>query len=277
MLRRQIRRHGDMSLFVQRSLDEVDLCSVEIGRFHRKKVLSTTKATQAVMPVSLRRKLQEIAPERGCSMNQLREFCGHNPISSGVQVGTGGKRGPSTGVRVSAKRRKCPFSFDSRAGQAWLGRVAVSGSTPRVLGWLSGDAKRRTWSTTLDRLRLRCPDLQCAAFVLLASWWASQSDEDGDLGQAVADASGFKACSFRMEIAQPLHPTRGLPLPIAPIQGKEAPGFGVGSQASHSAGVRKDRHHGSWLAHVSPLCRLDISEADSQQAGAQLGGLENWH
>src|SRR5215510_8613439 len=29
------------------------------------------------------------------------EFCGHNPISSGMQVGGGGKRGPSTGVRVS--------------------------------------------------------------------------------------------------------------------------------------------------------------------------------
>ena len=71
MLRRRIRRHGDMSLFVQRSLDEVDLLSVEIGRFHGKKVLSTTKATQVVMPVSLRKKLQEIAPERGCSMNEL--------------------------------------------------------------------------------------------------------------------------------------------------------------------------------------------------------------
>jgi integrase len=37
------------------------------------------------------------------------EFCGHNPISSGVPVSTGGKRGPSTGVRVGAKRRKCPL------------------------------------------------------------------------------------------------------------------------------------------------------------------------
>jgi len=71
MLRRRIRRHGDMSLSVQRSLDEIDLRLVEIGRFHGKKVLSTTKATQVVMPVSLRKKLQEIAPERGCSMNEL--------------------------------------------------------------------------------------------------------------------------------------------------------------------------------------------------------------
>src|ERR1700735_3556831 len=37
------------------------------------------------------------------------EFCSHNPISSGIPVGTGGQRGPSTGVRVSAKRRKSPL------------------------------------------------------------------------------------------------------------------------------------------------------------------------
>jgi len=37
------------------------------------------------------------------------EFCGHNPISSGIPVGTGGKRGPSTGVRVSAKRQRSPL------------------------------------------------------------------------------------------------------------------------------------------------------------------------
>jgi hypothetical protein len=53
----------------------------------------------------------------------------------------------------------------------------------------------------------------------------SQSDEDAGVGQAVADASGFEACTSRMEIAQPLHSTRGLPLPVAPTQGKEAPGL----------------------------------------------------
>ena len=37
------------------------------------------------------------------------EFCGHNPISSGIPVGSGGKRGPSTGVRISAKRRNSPL------------------------------------------------------------------------------------------------------------------------------------------------------------------------
>jgi integrase len=37
------------------------------------------------------------------------EFCPHNPISSGIPVGSGGKRGPSTGVRVSAKRQRSPL------------------------------------------------------------------------------------------------------------------------------------------------------------------------
>jgi hypothetical protein len=71
MLRRKMRKHGDMSAFVRQSLEEVDLRSVELLRFHGKKVLSTSKATQVVMPVGLRKKLQEVAPERGCSMNEL--------------------------------------------------------------------------------------------------------------------------------------------------------------------------------------------------------------
>ena len=37
------------------------------------------------------------------------EFISRNPISSGIQVGAGSKRGPSTGVRVSAKREKAPI------------------------------------------------------------------------------------------------------------------------------------------------------------------------
>lgn len=37
------------------------------------------------------------------------EFCSRNPISSGIPVGKGGARGPSTGVRVSAKRQRSPL------------------------------------------------------------------------------------------------------------------------------------------------------------------------
>jgi hypothetical protein len=37
------------------------------------------------------------------------EFASTNAISSGTPVGSGGKRGPSVGVRVSAKRQKAPI------------------------------------------------------------------------------------------------------------------------------------------------------------------------
>jgi integrase len=47
------------------------------------------------------------------------EFCGYNPISSGIPVGTGGKRGPSTGVRISAKRQRSPLVLSP--GQVKLG------------------------------------------------------------------------------------------------------------------------------------------------------------
>ncbi|HTC92051.1 MAG TPA: site-specific integrase [Terriglobales bacterium] len=40
------------------------------------------------------------------------ELCTCNPISSGVPVGTGGKRPPSTGVRVSTKREKEPLVLE---------------------------------------------------------------------------------------------------------------------------------------------------------------------
>jgi integrase len=37
------------------------------------------------------------------------EFCAHNPISSGIPIGAGGKRPPSVGVRVSTKRQREPI------------------------------------------------------------------------------------------------------------------------------------------------------------------------
>jgi integrase len=52
------------------------------------------------------------------------EFCGRNPISSGGPAGTGGSRGPSVGVRVSAKRQKAPLILSSeelKLGLAELG------------------------------------------------------------------------------------------------------------------------------------------------------------
>jgi len=51
------------------------------------------------------------------------EFCTHNPISSGIPVGVGGKSGPSVGVRVSAKRRRCPLVLSSEQVASGLGHL----------------------------------------------------------------------------------------------------------------------------------------------------------
>jgi integrase len=51
------------------------------------------------------------------------EFCGHNPISSGIPVGAGGKRGPSTGVRVSAKRQKSPLVLSAEQVKLGLAQL----------------------------------------------------------------------------------------------------------------------------------------------------------
>jgi integrase len=51
------------------------------------------------------------------------EFCGHNPISSGIQVGSGGKRGPSVGVRISAKRQRAPLVLSSEQVKQGLAQL----------------------------------------------------------------------------------------------------------------------------------------------------------
>jgi integrase len=73
-----------------------------------------------VKTVDVERWLREAAASNGtrakikCVMSALFshavrwEFASTNPISSGIPVGSGGKRGPSVGVRVSAKRQKAP-------------------------------------------------------------------------------------------------------------------------------------------------------------------------
>jgi integrase len=63
------------------------------------------------------------------------EFCGHNPISSGIPVGAGGKRGPSTGVRVSAKRQEAPLFLSPEQVKLGLAKLEFR---DRLLVFLDG-------------------------------------------------------------------------------------------------------------------------------------------
>jgi len=80
------------------------------------------------------------------------EFCGHNPISSGIPVGSGGKRGPSTGVRISAKRQRSPLVLSPK--QVKLGLVELEFRDQLLvflegaLGIRQGELGALRWSTT---------------------------------------------------------------------------------------------------------------------------------
>lgn len=140
MLRSRIRRHGDMSLFVQKSLEEMDLDSVEVLRFHGKKVTSTTKATQVVMPVSLRKKLQGAAPARGCSMNELL----NSAVLAWLRKGR-----PS---RVSMSKRQAVYDLMSveERKQLWQSLVSLTGvetgprSPSREGGYYEWDSRAKS-------------------------------------------------------------------------------------------------------------------------------------
>jgi integrase len=90
---------------------------------------------QKVKTVDVERWLREATVSNGtrakikCVMSALFshavrwEFTSNNPISSGIPVGAGGKRGPSVGVRVSAKRQKAPIVLSPEQVKLGLTRL----------------------------------------------------------------------------------------------------------------------------------------------------------
>ena len=102
------------------------------------------------------------------------EFCGHNPISSGIPVGSGGRTGPSTGVRVSAKRQKSPLILTADRWRRFLTELEFRDQLLVFLDAGLGIRRGRTGSTPLDGLRFRQPSLRHPTFLLLASRRASE-------------------------------------------------------------------------------------------------------
>src|ERR1700730_4952437 len=94
------------------------------------------------------------------------EFCGHNPISSGIAVGSGGKRGPSTGVRVSSKRRRSPLKLTAQQRELVLTEVEFS---DQLLVFL--DAGLGTRRGELGALRWMDCDFNNRAFDIQRSYY----------------------------------------------------------------------------------------------------------
>ncbi len=94
----------------------MDLDSVEVLRFHGKKVTSTTKATQVVMPISLRKKLQGAAPARGCSMNELLNSAVLAWLTKGRSRGALGTRRTTYDAMNGIERKRLWESLVSLTG-----------------------------------------------------------------------------------------------------------------------------------------------------------------
>jgi integrase len=94
------------------------------------------------------------------------EFCGHNPISSGIPVGSGGKRGPNTGVRVSAKRSKSPLVLSPEQVKQGLAELAFR---EQLLVFLDGALGTRRGE--LGALRWRDCDFENLSFNVQNSYY----------------------------------------------------------------------------------------------------------
>ncbi len=94
------------------------------------------------------------------------DLCSHNPISSGIPVGAGGRRGPSTGVRISAKRRKSPLVLTPE--QVKLG-LAVLEFRDQLLVFLDGALGVRRGE--LGALRWRDCDFEGLGFSVQHSYY----------------------------------------------------------------------------------------------------------
>lgn len=181
------------------------------------------------------------------------EFCGHNPISSGIPVGTGGQARPEHRRPDQRQTSEIPLGFVTGAGQARLGRIGVSGSVARVSRRGLGYTSRRNRSATLAVVRFRQHEHQRSTLVLLASRWKPEEYKNGSVCKTAADASKPKIFLAGVEIAKPQTGRFCIPFRKTARQQTVRSSFSV--KEEDSACIQTDRNHGCGLAHVSTFGR----------------------
>jgi hypothetical protein len=183
-------------------------------------------------------------------------------INLGTFVGAGGLREYVMGKDDRPERakhgraRQCEASeisarpFTGR-GHTRSGTTGISGSDSRVLGRCLRDSARGTRGTALAGLRFQQYELQCAAFLLLASGWAPEEHKDGSVCKAIADASESEASLAGVKVAKSLRPAWRFRLPFRKTEGQETARLGFGVEEEDPACLQEDRHHRRGLAHFS--------------------------
>ena len=174
------------------------------------------------------------------------EFCSHNPISSGVPDGSGAKRAPSTGVRISSKRQHSPLVLSPEQVKLGPAKLEFRGPVARLRRWFLGNSPGRIGGAAVAGSRFREPELQRRAFLLLAARWKPEEYKNRSIGQAVAHASQLERCVGEVEITQSLQPPTGLRISVGKTQGRQAAGFGFRVEEENPVSVRVRWHHRSW-------------------------------
>src|SRR6266849_230652 len=177
------------------------------------------------------------------------EFCGHNPISSGVPVGTGGQRGPSTGVRVSAKRQKSPLVLSPEEVILGLAQLEFR---DQILVFLDGALGIRQGE--LGALHWLDCDFNNMNFSVQHSYYwrrGGHLKSTKTEAQAVADASDPEAGLAGVEVTKSLQPAARFRLPFETAEGEQTARLSFGVEEKNPTGVRGDRHRGRGVAHFS--------------------------
>lgn len=185
------------------------------------------------------------------------EFCGHNPISSGIPVGTGGKRGPSTGVRISAKRQRSPLVLSSEQVKLGLAELEFR---DQLLVFLEGALGIRQGE--LGALRwLSCDFDNMSISVQHSYYWR----RGGNLKSTKTEASA-KLLPMHPSLKHSLQEWRSQSLynkpedfvfPSERLQGSKLVRSSFSFEEENTARIQTNRNHWSGLAHVSTFRRND--------------------
>ena len=181
------------------------------------------------------------------------EFCGHNPISSGIPVGSGGKRGPSTGVRISAKRQSSPLVLSAEQVKMGLAGLELR---DQLLVFLDGALGIRQGE--LGALRWLDCDFENLSFSLQHSYYWRRG---GHLKCTKTEASAkllpmhpsLKHALLEWKSQSLYNQPEDFIFPFRKTERQQTTRSSFSAQEEDSTCVQTDRHYGRGLAHVSAL------------------------
>jgi integrase len=170
-----------------------------------------------------------------------------------MQVGAGGRRGPSVGVRVSSKRQKEPIVLTP--SQVAAG-VALLEMRDQLLVFMDGSLGIRRGE--LGALRWTDCDFETDSFNICHSYYwlqggTSEGHEINRFRKAIADASRPQTGPAGVESAEPLQPSGGFHFPVSCAQREKAIGSRGGTSKKNPACFSAAGNFRCWLAYLQTL------------------------